>query len=303
VDTIAPGIVDIDGTPTDTLTVDEVPLSFSTGDPDDTFRCSLDGDDYEACDADEMFDDLSDGAHTLNVVAVDAAGNVGPIAATAFVVNVDHGSGGGTTEPEEEPEVPATEETPIDAVVLPIPEPEPEPENTPSETDSRRHNESGSKPADGKLGDGDGGGTADTAPEQNAGAPAESPAQSAEETHSSGIAPVENLLTSLHIPYHKGKQRDAKQDGRSGEEKSSNGKAAAAERKRMRLRNEGDKAEEGRLPQLLVFAKKTVETLAFPFALTILVVLYLMTQYWIDRADPKLAIAPMNAKYDVVRFE
>jgi len=56
-------------------------------------------------------------------------------------------------------------------------------------------------------------------------------------------------------------------------------------------------------PGLFAAAIQAVERFAFPLALTVLVVAYLLGQYWMDRKEPKLAIAPVNARYDRVRFE
>jgi hypothetical protein len=36
--------------------------------------------------------------------------------------------------------------------------------------------------------------------------------------------------------------------------------------------------------------------------LAVLVAAYLMIQYWLDRKDPKLAMAPVHAKHDLARF-
>lgn len=33
-----------------------------------------------------------------------------------------------------------------------------------------------------------------------------------------------------------------------------------------------------------------------------LVLFYLVIQYWVDRKDPKLAVAPVHAKHDLARF-
>jgi hypothetical protein len=53
----------------------------------------------------------------------------------------------------------------------------------------------------------------------------------------------------------------------------------------------------------LLKAAEAAEQLAFPLLLALLVGAYLLGQYWMDRKTPKLAAAPINARYDRVRFE
>ncbi|HYN35438.1 MAG TPA: hypothetical protein VEV82_00520 [Actinomycetota bacterium] len=53
---------------------------------------------------------------------------------------------------------------------------------------------------------------------------------------------------------------------------------------------------------LSVLANAVVKAFAFPLILALLVLFYLAIQYWLDRKDPKLAVAPVHAKHDLARF-
>jgi hypothetical protein len=44
-------------------------------------------------------------------------------------------------------------------------------------------------------------------------------------------------------------------------------------------------------------AVKLARTVAFPIALALLVIGFLLVQGWIDRKDPKLALAPVGSEY------
>jgi large repetitive protein len=57
-------------------------FTFSSDDPNATFECSLDGGPFTPCDAAFVIMMVARGAHTLQVRAVDAAGNVDPTPAT-----------------------------------------------------------------------------------------------------------------------------------------------------------------------------------------------------------------------------
>ena len=53
---------------------------------------------------------------------------------------------------------------------------------------------------------------------------------------------------------------------------------------------------------LATLARAAVQAFAFPLLLALLVIFYLSIQYWLDRKDPKLAVAPVHAKHDLARF-
>lgn len=77
VDTAAPATT-IDSGPSGTINSDEATFTFSSGDGSAVFECKLDGGDWEECVSPQKFTDLSDGAHTFEVRAVDPAGNADP---------------------------------------------------------------------------------------------------------------------------------------------------------------------------------------------------------------------------------
>ncbi|WP_408890221.1 Ig-like domain-containing protein [Myxococcus faecalis] len=74
VDTTAPDTA-IDSGPEALTNVASASFVFSSNESPVTFECSLDGAAFLACSAQATFDSLADGAHTLAVRAVDAAGN------------------------------------------------------------------------------------------------------------------------------------------------------------------------------------------------------------------------------------
>lgn len=76
IDTTAPA-TSVNGT-VPTRTNQPVALTFDSSEADSTFQCSIDGGDYEACDTPYVTPILADGSHTLDVAAVDRAGNVDP---------------------------------------------------------------------------------------------------------------------------------------------------------------------------------------------------------------------------------
>lgn len=55
-----------------------IALTFSSNEDGSTFQCSIDGGDFEPCDTPYVSPILDDGTHTLEVAAVDRAGNVDP---------------------------------------------------------------------------------------------------------------------------------------------------------------------------------------------------------------------------------
>ena len=57
-------------------------LAFSSSEAGSTFQCKLDGGSFEACTSPKTYSGLKKGSHTVEVRAVDAAGNVDPTPAT-----------------------------------------------------------------------------------------------------------------------------------------------------------------------------------------------------------------------------
>ncbi|WP_228559412.1 MULTISPECIES: Ig-like domain-containing protein [Myxococcus] len=81
VDTTAPDTTIVSG-PSGTTTSSSATFDFSSNESPVTYQCSLDGAPFVACTDPQTFTGLADGAHTLAVRAVDAAGNVDPTPAT-----------------------------------------------------------------------------------------------------------------------------------------------------------------------------------------------------------------------------
>jgi hypothetical protein len=57
-----------------------------------------------------------------------------------------------------------------------------------------------------------------------------------------------------------------------------------------------------RIAELARLAAETAKTFAFPLLLAILVIVFLLVQHWIDKKDPKLAMAPVHSNHDLARF-
>ena len=60
--------------------------------------------------------------------------------------------------------------------------------------------------------------------------------------------------------------------------------------------------EEGLVSQLGKIATEALEQAAFPLALTLMVIAFLMVQNRLDRKDPKLALAPVDSEQDLLSF-
>ena len=81
VDRTAPDTT-IDSGPSGLTGSDSATFVASSSEPGSTFECSLDGGAYAACSAPLTFTGLADGAHTIDIRSIDAAGNVDPTPAT-----------------------------------------------------------------------------------------------------------------------------------------------------------------------------------------------------------------------------
>jgi hypothetical protein len=64
--------------PSGTVNTSSADFSFSSNEAGSTFECSLDSGTYESCTSPKEYTDLSEGSHTLEVKAKDAAGNTDP---------------------------------------------------------------------------------------------------------------------------------------------------------------------------------------------------------------------------------
>ncbi|MFP2913352.1 cell envelope biogenesis protein OmpA, partial [Pyxidicoccus sp. 3LFB2] len=81
VDTSVPDTTIVTG-PTGTTTSTSATFDFTSNESPVTYQCQLDGAAYVPCTDPVTFTGLAQGSHTLNVRAVDAAGNVDPTPAT-----------------------------------------------------------------------------------------------------------------------------------------------------------------------------------------------------------------------------
>jgi hypothetical protein len=78
----------ITGGPSGPINVDSASFTFTSPDGGATFQCKLDTGDFEPCASPKAYANLSETAHTFQVRAVDAAGNIDPLPATRSF-NVD----------------------------------------------------------------------------------------------------------------------------------------------------------------------------------------------------------------------
>jgi Bacterial Ig-like domain len=87
VDTVAPS-VSIDSGPSGAVSNTSASFTFSTNDQSATFQCSLDGAAFASCSSPKSYTGLSEGSHTFQVRATDAAGNTDSIpASTTWTVD------------------------------------------------------------------------------------------------------------------------------------------------------------------------------------------------------------------------
>ena len=73
----------IDSGPTGLIGESSVTFTFHGSDTDDTFQCALDGAPWVSCASPQQYTALAEGAHTFQVRAVNAAGEVDPTPASA----------------------------------------------------------------------------------------------------------------------------------------------------------------------------------------------------------------------------
>jgi uncharacterized repeat protein (TIGR01451 family) len=85
VDTTPPTTT-ITGGPTGTVKEPGATVEFRSNEPGTTFECSLDGATFGPCSSPLTLSDLGPGPHVLEVRAVDAAGNTGPVARQEWTV-------------------------------------------------------------------------------------------------------------------------------------------------------------------------------------------------------------------------
>ncbi|MBL8916117.1 MAG: OmpA family protein [Archangium sp.] len=81
VDTTAPDTTIVTGPPASTSS-QSATLTFTSSEAGSTFECSLDGAAFSACTSPLVVNGLAEGAHTVRVRSIDAAGNVDPTPAT-----------------------------------------------------------------------------------------------------------------------------------------------------------------------------------------------------------------------------
>jgi hypothetical protein len=91
VDTVAPDTV-IVTYPADPSSTAVGNFTFTSNEPGAVFQCSLDGATFAACPASYSTPALANGSHTLEVRAIDSAGNVGPPVDFTWTVHVSLGS-------------------------------------------------------------------------------------------------------------------------------------------------------------------------------------------------------------------
>jgi large repetitive protein len=88
IDTTAPTASITDGPPA-LVSSDQAELSFTSDDPEASFRCRTDSDTgpFEPCASPIALDDLAEGDHSFEVRAEDDAGNLGPIATHSWTID------------------------------------------------------------------------------------------------------------------------------------------------------------------------------------------------------------------------
>jgi hypothetical protein len=292
VDTIAPGTVTISAGPTDRIRTDDVSFEFTSGDATDHFECSLDGGAFTTCTSPANYNNLDDGTHTFEVRAVDEAGNVGAGTVVVFEVDTPSSGSGSSSDPDPTPSPSGS--------VSPTPEPSPSPtgaEPTPSGS------QNGGKGGGGKdKPEPDPEPAAPAPDEETSEAPAWSPpADVARVTPGTGLVAEESAPSSTDTSKAP-KRHAVRIESTADRDAEVDAPKVKKSKERRLLRTADKKVADRPLPLWINNAAETVKTFSFPFVLALLVLLYLMTQHWIDRKTPKLAMAPINARFDIVRF-
>lgn len=88
VDTVAPVAPTLTEKPATLSNTADPTFAFTHMESTVSFRCSLDGSPFAACSTPVRYSGLAQGAHSFSVRAVDAAGNVGPVRAWSWTVDV-----------------------------------------------------------------------------------------------------------------------------------------------------------------------------------------------------------------------
>ena len=89
VDDTPPAVPTLTSTPTDPTTATRADFEFTHAEADITFECRLDGSTYSTCSTPKSYTDLSDGAHSFDVRARDAAGNRSAAASFSWTVDTN----------------------------------------------------------------------------------------------------------------------------------------------------------------------------------------------------------------------
>ncbi|HYI44460.1 MAG TPA: Ig-like domain repeat protein [Actinomycetota bacterium] len=295
VDTIAPDSVTITDGPSGSTSNDDVSFEFNSDDPADHFECSLDGAAFTTCTSPANYTNVDEGDHTFEVRAVDDAGNVGP--GTIVTFEVEEPSSGSNPEPVPSPS--GSGEPAIDPTPSPTPSSEPTSNPAPGGSQGGKGGGRGNNGSDDSPSDSGASGSEGSTPE--------APGWSSP-TSGTDISPVADLFAgdtkALRLNERskgRSKRHNARPGKTSGAEESDAAKVAD-ERGRLGFAGKSKAEEEKALPLWIGRAAQTVKTFSFPFVLVLLVLLYLVSQHWIDRKTPKLAIAPINARFDIVRF-
>lgn len=94
-------------------------------------------------------------------------------------------------------------------------------------------------------------------------------------------------------------------DGRAATERASSRPARATDAGTSALPASGVAPEQqpGLAERLGEAALEATKKLAIPLALTVVVLGYVIAQYWADRRDPKLVFAPIDADHDLLSFQ
>jgi hypothetical protein len=125
---LTPPSTAIDSGPDGTTGSTAAVFGFFSNDVGATFRCRLDGAAFAACTSPKGYENLGDGQHVFNVVAVDLAGNEDPTPATrTWTVATGSPTPTATATASAEPTVTATATTTAEPTPTPTPTATPDP--------------------------------------------------------------------------------------------------------------------------------------------------------------------------------